>query len=173
MGHPCLYHTSEQQCTANRAKSSRHYQRYDLYAFNFSMVTHIDPRGYDRHLADWCERVTQLSLKFDTLVNTHPAKYVEALLSAYHVSSHNKGILHDAVLTLSRYQKSIQWYEDKILQLAGVGSEWREVDQLYNRVHKVVHWTEEILCLATVDPGGLVVLHAAKQLMFQVVKTSS
>ena len=89
------------------------------------------------------------------------------------MSSHNKGILCDAVLTLSRYQKFIQWYEDEILQLAGVGSEWREADQLYNRVREVVRWTEEILCLATVDPEGLVVLHAVKQLMFQVVKTSS
>jgi hypothetical protein len=77
------------------------------------------------------------------------------------------------VLTLSRYQKSIQWYEDEILQLAGVGSEWREADQLYNRVREVVRWTEEVLCLATVDPGGLVVSHATKQLMFQVVETRS
>ncbi|KAF8226896.1 hypothetical protein L208DRAFT_1299617, partial [Tricholoma matsutake] len=124
-------------------------------------------------LAYWHERVTRLSLKFNTLIDAHPTKYVDALLSTYCVSSSNSDIPHDAVVTLSGYQKSIQWYEDKILQLAGVGSEWREAHELYNRVLKVVHWTEEVSCLATVDPGGLVALHATKQLMFQVVETSS
>ena len=132
----------------------------------------MDPRGYYRHLAYWCERVTRLSLKFNTLIDAHPTKYVDALLSAYRVSSSNNDILCDAVVTLSGYQKSIQWYEDKILQLAEVGSEWREAHELYNRVLEVVCWTE-VLCLATFDPGGLVVSHITEQLMFQVVKTSS
>ena len=56
--------------------------------------------------------------------------------------------------------------------MVGVGSEWSEVHQLSNRVPKVTCWTEEVLCLATVDPEGLIALHATKQLMFQVVKTS-
>lgn len=98
---------------------------------------------------------------------------MDALLSAYHASSGNKDILGDAVVTLSRYQKFSQRYEDKILQLGGVRSEWREVHKLSNRVREVVCWTEELLCLATVDPGELVVSHVAKQLMFQVVETSS
>ena len=98
---------------------------------------------------------------------------MDALLSAYCTSSSNNDILHDAVVTLSGYQKSIQRYEDKILQLAGVGSEWREAHELYNRVLEVVRWTEEVSCLATVGPGGLVVSHITEQLMFQVVETSS
>jgi hypothetical protein len=87
------------------------------------------------------------------------------------MSSSNKDIC-DAVLTLSRFQNSIQWYEHKILQLAGVGSEWNEAHQLSNRVREVTQWAEEVSCLVTVDPEGLIVLHATKQLMFQVVKKS-
>jgi hypothetical protein len=107
------------------------------------------------------------------LVNTHPTKYVDALLSAYRASSNNQNILRDAALTLSRYQNYIQQYEIEILQLAGVGSEWSEAHKLSNRMREVVCWTEEILCLAMVDPGGLDASHAAKQLMFQVGETTS
>ncbi|KAF8226359.1 hypothetical protein L208DRAFT_1302132, partial [Tricholoma matsutake] len=122
-------------------------------------------------LAYWHERVAQLSLEFSTLVNAHATKYVDALFSAYCTSSSNKEI-SDTVLTLSRLQKSIQWYEHEILQLVGVGSEWSEVHRLSNRVCKVMCWTEEVLGLATVDPEGLIASHTTKQLMFQVVETS-
>ncbi|KAF8233976.1 hypothetical protein L208DRAFT_1264093, partial [Tricholoma matsutake] len=59
-----------------------------------------------------------------------------------------------------------------ILQLAGVGSEWCEAHQLSNRAREVMRWIEEALCLATVDPEGLIASHAMKQLMFQVVEMS-
>jgi hypothetical protein len=91
-------------------------------------------------------------------------------LFPYRASSSNKKI-SNAVLTLSRLQKSIQRYEHEILQLVGVGSEWSEVHQLSNRVCEVTCWTEEVLCLATVDSKGFIVSHATKQLMFQVVET--
>jgi hypothetical protein len=52
--------------------------------------------------------------------------------------------------------------------LGGVDLEWREANKLFKRVREVVHWVEEISCLATVDPAGLIALHAKEQLMYQV-----
>jgi hypothetical protein len=33
MGRQRLYHTSEEKVAANRAKSKRHYEKYDLFLF--------------------------------------------------------------------------------------------------------------------------------------------
>jgi hypothetical protein len=162
--------TSESTPTSENSKLLPE-QQYTFKFVRSDLIYIVDIRSDDRHLAAWCERVTRLSLQFNTLVDAHPTKYVDALLSAYHVSSSDKDI-RDAVLTLSRYQNSIQRYEHEILQLAGVGSEWSQAHQLSNRVREVVRWIEEVLCLAVVDPDGLVVSHAAKQLMFQVVEPS-
>jgi hypothetical protein len=120
-----------------------------------------------RHLAYWNERVACLSLKFKKLVADDAPKFVESLMSTFLTSSHNKDILRDGILSVSRHQKSIRWYEDEILQLGGVNSEWEEAHQLSGRVSEVVRWIEEALCLAMVDPEELVALHTAKQLMYQ------
>ena len=123
-------------------------------------------------LNSWCRRITRLSSKFNTLVDAHPAKYVDALLSAYH-ASYSDNDIREAVLIISRYQDSIERYEHKILQVAGACSEWSLAHQLSSRVREVGRWIEEVACLAAVDPEGLTASHAAKQLLYQVVETSA
>jgi hypothetical protein len=118
-------------------------------------------------LADWLEKVAQLSCEFNELVDAHPTKFMDALLAMYRVSATDKELCA-AMLTLSRLQDSIQQYENEILQLAGVGSEWSEAHQVSSKVREVTSWIEEVLCLAAVDPEGLLTSHAMKQLMFQV-----
>ncbi|KAF8223501.1 hypothetical protein L208DRAFT_1316505 [Tricholoma matsutake] len=173
MGHPHLYHTSEQQQIANRAKSHRHYQSKpsseQRYVSFSSFQQPLYSNYYSRNPPYWCRRVAQPSPKFNTLINTHPTEYVDTLLATYYASSGNKDLLGNAVQTFSRYQKSIQQYKDEILQLGGVDLEWHEANELSKQVCKVVHWIEEIFCLAMVDPKGLIASHAMKQLMYQVV----
>ncbi|KAF8224553.1 hypothetical protein L208DRAFT_1310628, partial [Tricholoma matsutake] len=119
-------------------------------------------------LAYWHEKVAQIAGKFSELVDAHPTKFVDALLSTYRVSGSDKE-LSGTMFTLSRLQNSIQQCENEILQLAGVGSEWSEAHQLSNNMREVRGWIKEVLCLATVDPEGLHTSYAMKQLIFQVV----
>ena len=88
-------------------------------------------------------------------------------MSAFWMSSCNIDILHNGVLSVSQHQKCIQRYEDEILQLGGVNSEWNEAHQLSNRVSEALRWIEEALCLAMVDPEELVASHTVKRLMYQ------
>lgn len=119
-----------------------------------------------RHLAYWNKRVSCLSLKFNQCINNDARKFVEMLMSAF-FTSHDKDILRDGVLGVSRHQKSIQRYEDEILQLVGVNSDWKWAHQLSSEVTEVVNWIEEALCLAMVDPEELIALHTTKRLMYQ------
>jgi hypothetical protein len=54
-----------------------------------------------------------------------------------------------------------------MLQLGGVGPEWKEVSQLSNQLTEVTHWIEEVLCLAMVNREGLVVSYQGQMLMYQ------
>ena len=125
-----------------------------------------DP-NHSRHIAYWNKRVAHLSIKFNKLINNDAPRFVESLMSAFLMSTHDKDILCDGILSVSRHQKSIQRYEDEILQLGGVDSNWEEAHRLSDQVCKVMHWIEEVLCLAMVDPKELVALYAAKQLAYQ------
>ena len=124
-------------------------------------------RYHYRHLAYWCKRVGQLLLRFNRLVDDDPSKYVDGLLTTYY-ASYNKDILCDGVLSVSQILKSIQRYKDEILQLGGVGPEWREANQLSKKVDEVTCWIEEVLCLAMVDPDELLMSYQKQQLMYQM-----
>jgi hypothetical protein len=110
----------------------------------------------------------QLSLKFSRLVDNDPPKFVEDLLTAYFKSCDEDTLsVHDGVLRVQWYQKCIQRYKDQILQLGGVGPEWKEVSQLLNQLTEVMRWIEEVLCFAMVDQEGLVASYQGQMLMYR------
>ncbi len=63
----------------------------------------------------------------------------------------SKDAIYERVVAVGRLQKSIYKYENEVLTLAGMGSDYDKVKGISQLVCEVVRWLEEVLCLAMVD----------------------
>jgi hypothetical protein len=121
---------------------------------------------FSRHLFYWTERADCVAVKLDNLVNQSAQEYVETIYKRYEKTG-NKDDIQDAIVDAARLQKSIHRYEAEILQLAGLGVEWKHASDISKRVGDVVKWLEELLLLAMVDAKDLIYSHSRNTLLYQ------
>jgi len=121
---------------------------------------------FARHLLYWSQRADQVAINFNKLTNNSAFDFVEGIFNIYQTTQ-DKDVIRDAIVDTSRLQKSIHRYEAEILQLAGVGTEWKQAASISKHVCDVVKWLEEILCLAMVDVEELSTAYKHQSLMYQ------
>ena len=58
-------------------------------------------------------------------------------------------------------------YENEVLTLAGMGSEYDKVRAITHIVCKVIQWLEEVLCLAMIDATDVEERYRGRRFAFQ------
>jgi hypothetical protein len=107
-----------------------------------------------------------VAAKFHKLTNNTPFRYVEALIDNFKTTQ-DKDVFRDAIIDVSRLQKSSHLYEAQILELVGVSPEFSQAKSISKDISDLIRWLEEILCLAMVDAEELWKAHKSCSLMYQ------
>jgi len=102
------------------------------------------------------------------LINPSAREYVEQIYNLYE-KSRNKNDIQDAVINASSLQRSIHRYEAEILELAGIGIQWRRASNITKCVGDVVKWLEDLLCLAMVGAEELIRSYKSGTLLYQTI----
>lgn len=97
--------------------------------------------------------------------------YIENIYSAYEAYFNGGGngtkIFDDEIIKVSKLQRSVSRWGEKVLQEAGVGEEWNEVESIRTQVQVVISHLEDMLCEAMTDPKGLIDAHCSHSLRYQ------
>jgi len=78
-------------------------------------------------------------------------KYLHCVVEKF-LEHCDKNVIYERVVTIGKLQKSMYRYENEVLTLAGMGPDYDKVREITQLVCKVIHWLEEVLCQAMVDP---------------------
>ncbi|KAG9222042.1 hypothetical protein CCMSSC00406_0008027 [Pleurotus cornucopiae] len=183
-GRPQLYKTPEEKAAASREKSKRYYykkkaalssqrrSRYRVSRVNNRVLLGAKPdlaadEQWDPvDIPGWRRLVTATLEEFKVLTKGSVRNYLEGLYQKFILDTQSK-ILSDAVLKVQSLQIKIQRCEKELLQLAGVGKDYRAAESVGKTIHEALLYVEEVSCLSELDREGLYELYHARQLMYQ------
>ena len=122
-------------------------------------------------------RVQKVSAQFKkALSGKTPPEYLSHVFlgfEARYTSRHDnatteaKDYIMQEELIFSKILKCLENYHGMVLNIAGVGEDWRQVEEVKLEVRRVIRWLDNLLCDAMVDPQDLVVRYHARELDFQ------
>jgi len=148
-----------------------YHRNYVYYSLTWSPTNFKCRCSHTSRLDHFLNCIRRIDREFDELTGRKPTEYIEEVYSIYEAQVNEgksgRNILETEISKLGKLQQSIERWGAEVLQLAGVGNEWNEVEGVKRRVRIVVAHLEEILCEAMVDPQGLVESHRSHNLGYQ------
>ncbi|KAF9496304.1 hypothetical protein BDN71DRAFT_1505816 [Pleurotus eryngii] len=183
-GRPQLYKTPEEKAAAGREKSKRYYykkkaalssqrrSRYRAARVNNRVLLGAKPDHATHEQRDpvdvpgWQRLATTTLEEFKVLTKCSVRNYVEGLYQQFILDTQCR-IFSDAVLEVQSLQIKASRCERELLQLAGVGKDFRMAESVGRTIQEALLYVEEVSCLAQVDREGLYELYQARQLMYQ------
>ncbi|KAF8166959.1 hypothetical protein BJ912DRAFT_934375 [Pholiota molesta] len=171
MGRTKIHLTVEAQREANRAKSKRHYdkskaainaQRRKTYRkthpntakLRESAAISLVTQETRSPITVWMEHAERLKRRLNNITNGSPKTFVNDACQQYMLSL-NSEPLDGHVRQLEEVQTAITQCHNEVLQLAGVGPELEQVDELSREVRMVISWIDEILYTLLEDGHNL------------------
>lgn len=107
-----------------------------------------------------------MASKFAELMGQSPFHYADALYQKYLVN-HNNDTFRDATIIIARFQKWIRHYQDRVLQVNGVGKELARCEEIGESVSAVLNALEDMLCHGMACFDDIVKSHSRRELMYQ------
>jgi hypothetical protein len=129
--------------------------------------------GTFRHslLNHYLWRARRVYHKLDKITGGKPTTYIEDVYLACEAYFNNgetgTKILDEEIIKMQKLQDGIRRYAQKVLQEAGAGKEWNEVNDIQTQVNVIISYLEEMLCEAMVDPKALIEAHCTHSLSYQ------
>lgn len=114
----------------------------------------------------WKARAGRVAQALADITQGPATAYVERLVLDFQ-ATRLQDTINDAIIPVSKLQRSILACKAEVLQLAGVGKELRAVQAIAQCVAELILWLEDVLCVAMVDRDLIREKHAEKTLMYQ------
>jgi hypothetical protein len=102
-----------------------------------------------REIKFYMFKAKNIKRQLDHMTGDNPQQFVDEICLSF-LRNGEKDDIHEHVTKLGNFQKRIVHCQDKILQLAGVGEEWKRLSEIAEDVRKMTFWVEEIFCYAMV-----------------------
>ncbi|KAJ3513188.1 hypothetical protein NLJ89_g3089 [Agrocybe chaxingu] len=168
MGRRRLYHTDEERKAANRLKSKRYYDiaKDDINKRRRKRYNKKKSTGSLNHLNKTPQQIDSLTTGVDTCLA--PYAFVNSICKNF-LANRDKDEIHKQTIALGKFRKSIQKYQDLILQECGIGDQWSEVEGVRKQICETLSLVEEVFCYALVDWDEVRRLHAEKGLVYQAL----
>lgn len=112
------------------------------------------------------ERAYSVQRRLRTLTGPNQHDFLENMCTNF-IANGDKDPIHDVIISLSKLQKRIYKYQNKVYELSGVSDKFKEVDDLVLEVKTVVDWVEELFCQAMVDKECVVTYHTSRAFGYQ------
>ncbi|KDQ22299.1 hypothetical protein PLEOSDRAFT_171717 [Pleurotus ostreatus PC15] len=173
-GRPTLYKTPEEKAIANRAKSKHSYdKRLTVYSSRLMQGARKDKDENARASSDdpdttagWLRLATATSKEFRQITNNFTSRYIDSLYQKYLVVYKADVFTHD-IPEIKALHRTLTRCQDAVLQLEGVGKEFRAVETIGKGVHTTLLCLEELACYASVGKAEILALHQSRSLMYQ------
>ena len=107
-----------------------------------------------------------MQLRFNKIVNQNPTAYAENICVNY-LADRDKEAIHEETIRLAKLQKKIYNYQEKVLQLSGIGDKHSRVDSIRNIICTTISWVEEIFCYAIIDWAEVQRVHTERAFEYQ------
>ncbi|KAJ2928406.1 hypothetical protein H1R20_g8709, partial [Candolleomyces eurysporus] len=178
MGRPQLYHTPEEKRAANRLKSKKHYEKkVNKIAQSNGRVDAVPLEREERprsKLDIIKDQVQRLSQRFErALAQRSTSGYLSLICVGFEIHyeegyvTRAKDFIMEKELEFRKIQRALEKYQGMVQEISGISEEWKQIEDTAARVREVVHWLDDVLCKAMVEPADLVKRFHAKQLDFQ------
>lgn len=115
----------------------------------------------------WNARAGRVAKTLDDITQGSATAYVEQLVIDFETTQ-SKDTINNAIIPVSKLQRSILTCEAEVLELAGVGEEFRTVQAIAQRVAELILWLEDVLCFAMVEKDLIRKKHVEKALRYQL-----
>ena len=108
------------------------------------------PNSKSQPLLIWLERADRTAARLRKITEDDSRKYVRRIVEEF-LNGRDKDVVYEQIVAVGKLQKSVYRYENEVLALAGLGSEYDRVKEISCSVCDVIRWLEEVLCMAMVD----------------------
>ncbi|KAG6907524.1 hypothetical protein DXG01_008613 [Tephrocybe rancida] len=168
-----LYHTPEEKCLANNAKSKRSYQNLSPNSRSKKAQDNVDKTRdttltrEEKRLACCMQGVEHAEKKWRALIGPSPYHYIERLFNKYLTTS-DPDIIGDATPPVEELASRIQHYQEEILQLSGFGDEYKQSEVVYNEINGMVKMLCDLSSATMMESNPVLrKMHARKEFMYQ------
>lgn len=116
--------------------------------------------------SSWLRLAASTKVKFYSITNGSTRRYIESLYNKY-TTNYRSDAFSNAIIKLEALHGSIRRCEEALLQLTGVGREFRVAEAVGKLVNEGLRCVEEIACYASIGKGEVCELYEKRELMFQ------
>lgn len=116
--------------------------------------------------AGWLRLATATSKDFRQLTNNSTSHFVDSLYQRYLTVYHADVFTHN-IPEIEALHKTLIRCQDALLQLEGVGKEFKVVETMSKGVRTALLCLEELACYASVGKGEILAMHQSRLLMYQ------
>ncbi|KAF8879144.1 hypothetical protein BD779DRAFT_1474465 [Infundibulicybe gibba] len=166
MARPQKHFTLDEKKAASRIKSKRH---YDNISMSISIINALQPqdRGDTCRVSRCVHAAECLHAEFTKF--THPGRleYIDRVCTAY-MKTQDQDIIQNDAKYLGDVLIAMRRHEGDILEVAGLGSEWKAVQDKVTCICTVLSWLEDLLCYAMDGHNVLCDAHNNRGLQYQL-----
>ncbi|KAF9488079.1 hypothetical protein BDN71DRAFT_1436391 [Pleurotus eryngii] len=106
----------------------------------------------------WLRLAASTKVKFYSITNGLTWCYIELLYNKY-TTNYWSDAFSNAIIELEALHGSIWWCEEALLQLTGIGREFRVAEAVGKLVNEGLRCVEEITCYASIGKGEVCELY--------------
>jgi hypothetical protein len=104
--------------------------------------------------------------KLAAFTNGSASALLDSIYQKYAIS-HDQDVIDGAVARTISFLMSIYCYQDKLLQLSGMGPELEIANTVEGDVWEINSWLEELLCIAMGGFKEVITTYCSRGFMFQ------
>jgi hypothetical protein len=101
----------------------------------------------ERNLASWMEHINRVEYCFEKICGPNEINFVNEICKRF-IAENDMEVITSPTSKIEKLLKSIYCFQNEVLSLMGVGSDYEKVDIIVKRVKKVVGWLEDIQSVA-------------------------
>ncbi|KAG9223437.1 hypothetical protein CCMSSC00406_0007624 [Pleurotus cornucopiae] len=116
----------------------------------------------------WMKLVAQIKAKFNSMTNGSTQRYVGSLFEKY-TTDYQCNHFDDALVELRALHQTMRRSEAALLQLTGVGREYKVAETVGKLVVEGLNCVEEIACYASIGKGEVLELYEKRELLYQTL----
>src|SRR5882757_583662 len=104
----------------------------------------------ERNLATWMEHIDRVEYRFKKICGQNEIKFVDEICKKF-IAENNTDIIESHTSKLDELLRSIYRYQNEVVSLMGIGTDYKKIDIIVKKIKKVVGWLEEILSAALIN----------------------
>src|SRR5882757_3758304 len=101
----------------------------------------------EQNLASWMEHINRVEYHCEKICRPNKINFVNEICKRF-IAENDIEVITSPTSKIKKLLKSIYCFQNEVLSLMGVGSDYEKVDIIVKRVKKVVGWLENIQSVA-------------------------